>query len=62
MARLDTKHTRLYIKHTRVDVGFVMMAEWGQPPMACQSDLLGGRHICESRDCAQGALYSILFT
>ena len=23
MARLDTKHTHLYIKHTRVDVGFV---------------------------------------
>ena len=23
MARLNTKHTRLYIKHTRVDVGFV---------------------------------------
>ena len=23
MARLNTKHTRLYIKHSRVDVGFV---------------------------------------
>ena len=23
MARLNTKHTRLYVKHSRVDVGFV---------------------------------------